>query len=213
MTTSDERPRPETGETNRRQFLGDAAGAAGVAAITYFWFEGFGDPTRRARIAPTAAGEPGRTFDARQMRTVWAACDRLLPSGGPSSPGARDVNAAGYLDAVLASGEVPSATRTVILDGLGKLDLRARHAGASDFASAPPETQDAAIRLFETYERNGQHPGHAWLKGMLRYVLEAFFGDPVHGGNPGGIAWTWAGVRPGFPRPTEPNWRPHERPA
>ena len=213
MTTSEPRVRPADDGSSRRAFLTDAAGAAGAAAISYFWFEGFGDPTRRAEIEPTPEGHPGRTFDAGQMRAAYAACDRLLPSGGPTSPGAREVNAAGYLDAVLVSAEIPQHHKPLILDGFAKLEERARAAGAAEFAAATPAQQDAAIRLFESFQRpsDGTYPGHAWLKVMLRYVLEAFFGDPVHGGNPNGIAWTWAGHTPGFPRPTEPNWRPQER--
>jgi hypothetical protein len=46
---------------------------------------------------------------------------------------------------------------------------------------------------------------------MLAIILEAFFGDPVHGGNPDEVAWKWVGHTPGFPRPTEKNWQPRER--
>ena len=199
---------------DRRTFLAEAVGAAGVAAVSWFWFEGFGESGRPVDIAPTEPGAPGKTFNAQEWRTLEAACDRLLPSSGPTSPGARDVNAIGYLDAVLGESHVKKDWVPIVRSGAAKLDERARRMRARDFASLPPEKQDAAIRVFETtQDADGKHPGHQWLRIMLTGILEAFFGDPVHGGNTDEIAWTWAGHRPGFPRPTEKNWRPTERGA
>ena len=48
--------------------------------------------------------------------------------------------------------------------------------------------------------------GKGWLRTMIGYVLEAFFGDPVHGINPDEIGWRWAAHMPGTPRPSTPNW-------
>ena len=48
---------------------------------------------------------------------------------------------------------------------------------------------------------------------MLRLTLEAFLGDPVHGGNPGQIGWKWIGHKPPVHRPTEPHWRPTPKDA
>jgi len=38
---------------------------------------------------------------------------------------------------------------------------------------------------------------------LLTYILEALLTDPVYGGNPNGIGWTWLQHQPGFPTPTE----------
>jgi len=198
---------------SRRRFLTEAAGAAGVATVGWFWFDGYTTPAHAEDFDPTRPGDTPRTFTREEWTTLAAACDRLLPSS-PGSPGARDVNAIGYLDAVLQQDHVTEGTRTIVKDGAAKLDARAREAGARGFAALPAAQQDASIRVFETYQaKDGSYPGHAWLKWMLQYILEAFFGDPVHGGNPGEIAWKWAGHRPGFPRPEpdQKNWRPQER--
>ena len=73
-------------------------------------------------------------------------------------------------------------------------------------------TIQLAVRVFETFRTpDGRYPGHAWLKKMLSFVLEAFFGDPAHGGNPDEVAWKWAGHKPGFPRPPKAGWRMVER--
>jgi gluconate 2-dehydrogenase gamma chain len=198
---------------SRRRFLTEAAGTAGLATVGYLWLEELARPAYAADFLPTRPGETPRTFTRQEWETLAAACDRLLPSS-PGSPGARDVNAIGYLDAVLQQDHVTEATRVVVKDGAAKLEARAREAGASSFAALAPAQQDASIRVFETFRAaDGGHPGHAWLKWMLQYILEAFFGDPVHGGNPDEIAWKWAGHRPGFPRPEadQRNWRPEER--
>lgn len=196
---------------SRRRFLTEAAGAAGVATVTYFWFDGFGEPGRREHVEPTKPGAPRQTFTAQEWRTLEAAGDRLLPSG-PDSPGARTVNAIGYLDAVLQQPHISPGTVPLIKDGAARLDARARRMNARDFAALPLAQQDAAVRVFETFRTpDGRYPGHAWLKKMLAYTLEAFFGDPVHGGNPNEVAWKWAGHKPGFPRPTQPGWRMVER--
>ncbi len=200
------------GSVDRRRFMAAGVGAAGATALTFYWFEEFGDPRRRQRIEPTPPGAPGAVFDARRMRTAEAACDRLLPSG-PGSPGAKDVRAARYIDAVLATGFPSREAQAVILDGLDKLEIRARRAGARSFADASPAQQDAAIRVFETYHTKGVYPGHRWLKLMLRFTLEAFLGDPVHGGNPGQIGWQWIGHKAPVHRPKTPGWRPTPKDA
>ena len=201
-----------SGGVDRRRFMAAGVGAAGATALSFYWFEEFGDPSRRATIEPTPAGDPGKTFDALQMRTAEAAVDRLLPSS-PGSPGAKDVGAARYIDAVLATGFPNEEAKGVIVDGLDKLDARAIKAGARSFADATPAQQDAAIRVFETFHRGGVYPGHRWLKLMLRFTLEAFLGDPVHGGNPNQIGWTWIGHKEPVHRPTTPGWRPTPKDA
>lgn len=202
---------PATG-LSRRDLLGHGAGAAGLATITWFWFEGFGEPSRRLHVMPTLPGAEPRTFSALEWRTLEVAQHLLLPSA-EGSPGARSVNAIGYLDAVLQEAFILPTTIALIRDGAARLHARAREQGAAEYAQLAPDAQHEALRRFETHQdpQTGEYPGHAWLKRMLSFTLEAFFGDPVHGGNPQEIAWKWAGHRPGFPRPTEPNWRPRER--
>jgi gluconate 2-dehydrogenase gamma chain len=196
---------------DRREFMTDAAGAAGLATVAYFWFEGFGEASRRQDVEPTAPGAPPQTFTAQEWRTLEAACDRLLPTA-PDAPGAASVNAIGYLDAVLQQPHILPETVPLIRAGAAKLDERARKMGVQEFRALDEDKQDGAIRVFEVWKLpDGTYPGHPFLKKMLSFILEAFFGDPIHGGNPDEIAWKWAGHKPGFPRPTEPNWRPVER--
>ncbi|MDJ0521537.1 MAG: gluconate 2-dehydrogenase subunit 3 family protein [Planctomycetota bacterium] len=205
-------PAPEAPQgLSRRRFLTDAAAGAGVATVAWFGFESLGTPAYADDFLPTQPGEAPKTFTAREWHTLAAACDRLLPSS-PGSPGARDVNAIGYLDAVLQQDFIQDSTRTTVKDGAGKLEARSQRRWKKSFKDLAPAEQDEAIRVFETFKTpDGRYPGHTWLKWMLQFILEAFFGDPVHGGNPNEIGWKWAGHKPGFPRPEEPGWRPKER--
>ena len=183
----DDRDWPLPAKFDRRRFVVGVATVAGAALA------GWPSIARRlAEAAPDAAR--ARTFTPEEWRTMAAAVDRLLPSG-PGSPGARDVNAVGYLDAVLADPATDPARPPLVKDGAARLLARARARGASSFDALPPDVQDAAIRAFEATAG-----GRAWLDVVLGYVLEAFLGSPVHGGNPGEIAWAWAGIKPGVPR-------------
>lgn len=196
---------------SRRKILTGAAGVAGLATVTWFWFEEFGDPSRRAGVIPTAEGAPARSFTAAQARTLAAGLDRLLPSA-PDSPGARDVNAFGYLDAVMQEDWLDDYTRRLLAFAPRGLESGAQNIHRRSFADLPPAQQDDVIQRIADYRNaEGTYEHQGWLGRLLSFTLEAFFGDPVHGGNPGGVAWKWAGHQPALPRPTEPDWRPRER--
>lgn len=135
----------------------------------------------------------GARLDPAEWRTLAAVQDRILPSA-PDSPGARTVRATAYLDAALAFGAEPGDCDTV-KRGAHRLDALAADRGAEDYAALSGDDQDAVLRaLLKTH-------GNAFFVVVLGFTLEAFLGDPVHGGNPGGVAWTWLGHRPGWPRP------------
>lgn len=199
-------PTPPAGPcagVERRTLLKTAAGGAAAATVATFWFEGFGDPRRRARIEPTPAGAPGLSFDPAQWALIEAALDRLLPSE-PGEPGARDVNAVGYLDRVLQEPELePARYLDVVREGVSYLDQYAIERGAPRFAALDGAGKDAVLKAFETAPR-----GVLWIRRVLYFALEALLGDPVHGCQPGEVGWKWLGNAPGGPRPTGAARRP-----
>ncbi len=191
---------------SRRGLVKGAAATAGIATVAGFWFEGFGIPARRRAIEPTRPGDPLRFFTPAMFATLSAVVDRLLPSGGPDSPGARDANTAAYFDALLATDEMPQKVKDRVRRGLGNCDsLAQRHFRARSFSQLSSARRDAVLRGIER-KREGVH----WLRNMIELTLECFFGDPVHGGNPGEIGWRWIDHRPGTPRPVKANWQPKE---
>lgn len=200
-----EPPEPDAGGIDRRTLLGAGLSAGAAATIAGLWFEGFGNARRRQGVTPTA-GAPGRTFTAAEWSALEAAYDRILPSG-PGSPGAREVNAVGYLDAVLTGPELdPVFTLDVVRAGVPRLAEAARRAGAASFAALAGDAQDAVLQGFEK-----DAAGKAWLRKMVYFGLEALLGDPVHGCQPGEVGWKWLGITVAAPRPSQPGWKPIPR--
>jgi gluconate 2-dehydrogenase gamma chain len=156
-------------------------------------------------VALASAPEPtadGATFRADQWRTMALVQDHLLPSepDNPNAPGAREVHATAYLDRALAVPGFDPETRRFILDGIGWLDALAvtRHqAPFHELAAGPRE--ELLHQIAESAA------GERWLSALIGYTLEALLADPLYGGNPGGIGWTWLDHDPGQPRPTSDN--------
>jgi gluconate 2-dehydrogenase gamma chain len=197
--TAPQDPPPRDG-VDRRLLLGGAVAAAATGA--FFWLRGSG--VLRGRVEPTPPGGARRSLTALEWRTLDAAQQTLLPSA-EGSPGAADVNAIGYLDALLQDPAIEEESVERTLAGAGRLHAFALERGAADYAALDAAARDEGLRLFlEPWE------AQLFLRGLLAYTLEAFLCDPVHGGNPDEIAWTWADHQPGHPRPT-PGWRPRGR--
>ncbi len=190
--------------STRRDVL--AAGASGgLLAAGVLWWDGLLlGGARRIEAAPP--GSPPRALDERTWATLAAAQDRLVPST-PGAPGAASTNAIGYLDAALASPDVPERSKELIRRGAAHIDRAARWYRKERFADLSPMQQDAILRSLERDLRIGI----PWLRTMLIYTLEGYLGDPVHGGNANEAAWTWLGHRPGTPRPTTPHLRMDDR--
>ncbi|MCP4699458.1 MAG: gluconate 2-dehydrogenase subunit 3 family protein [Gammaproteobacteria bacterium] len=166
---------------DRRTFL--IRGAAAIAAVS----------------APAASANTFNTAPEHGLSKEWqilaAVQEHLLPPG-PDSPGAADVNALTYLQSVLADPQMDAADREFIKDGLARLDKTAREMEGKEFAALASGQRETVLRRVET-TKDGEH----WIAEILNYIFEALLGDPVYGGNPGGIGWKWLGHRPGFPRP------------
>ena len=192
---------------SRRALAAGAAAVAGVATVAYFWPRGAGNPARRRFLTPTEAGEAPKALTPLERQTLSAVQDRLLPSA-PGAPGARDTNAVGYLDALMASDFLREYSRLLVRWGADAVHRAAHRQHKRAFASLTPAQQDDILRLYEKRE-----DGIRWLNKMLAFTLEGFFGDPVHGGNVRGTAWKWIHHEPGHPSPgaSQTNWRPVER--
>ncbi|MFV1958752.1 MAG: gluconate 2-dehydrogenase subunit 3 family protein [Planctomycetota bacterium] len=189
-------PRPPA--SSRRAFLGQAVATATVGLL---WLDSLVDPSRPLRIRPTAPPQAPKSLTPAEWNTLEVVVDLLLPSA-PGSPGARDVNAIGYVDAVLADPDVEEDTTERIRRAAAQLDDAAREQGAKDFRALPASEQAQALHGFrKTWE------DELALRTLLAFTMEAFLGDPVDGVNPEAIGWTWAKIRPGYPRP-QPAWKP-----
>jgi gluconate 2-dehydrogenase gamma chain len=164
---------------SRRRFLLAAAG--GSLAMLFPLLST--DATARARRA-----EPWPLIAAVQ--------DILFPSE-PEAPGAREINALGYLRGVLAEPRHDREESRLILKGADWLDDLSRQRHRTGFLALADNQREQMLHEIAASEK-GEH----WLSTLLFYICEALLTDPVYGGNPNGIGWAWLGHTPGFPRPT-----------
>ncbi|MBI2379450.1 MAG: gluconate 2-dehydrogenase subunit 3 family protein [Gammaproteobacteria bacterium] len=143
--------------------------------------------------AHVGAAAPESLLTPHAVRVLGSVLEGLLP-GAPEGPGARDINATGYVLGILAHPRTPDSERHYLREGLLWLD---ELTPAASFETLTARQREEILRSFAASER-----GEAWLANLLGYVFEALFGDPAYGGNPGGVGWRWIEHQPGFPHPT-----------
>ena len=168
---------------DRRAFLARLTG--GSLALVFPWSLG-------------AQGEqPAAELDeTERWETLGAVQGHLFPSE-PEVPGAREINALGYLRFAMSEPGVDAEERAFIAQGVHWLaDLAQRREGG------PFPGLDAAARERVLREVATTEAGENWLSTLLTYLFEALLSDPVYGGNPDGVGWKWLSHTPGFPRPT-----------
>ncbi|MFO0934549.1 MAG: gluconate 2-dehydrogenase subunit 3 family protein [Planctomycetota bacterium] len=151
-----------------------------------------GERSRARAAAPVGAG---RVLTTEEWATLAAVQETLWPAGD-GCPGARDLNATGVLDAVLADPDTPPIQLTWVRGALPTLKELAAARGAATFEALDAAGREAVLVAFRD-----RPEGSGWIRLVLGYTLEAVLGDPVHGGNVGEAGWTWAGYEPGDPRP------------
>lgn len=145
-----------------------------------------------AASGPSAAP---RDSNAPTWDTLAAVQATLFPSE-PNAPGAKDVNALGYLRGVLGQADTDPAERKFLLAGLQWVDGTARQRDGQALADMDSARQEALLQQM-AQSKDGEN----WLALVLYYVLEALLTDPVYGGNTDAVGWKWLHYIPGFPRP------------
>ncbi|MEZ6007996.1 MAG: gluconate 2-dehydrogenase subunit 3 family protein [Planctomycetota bacterium] len=134
-----------------------------------------------------------------------AAVQELLLPPDDLGPGASDVNAIGYLDAVLGEPGLEPEVAPRLKSGAERLDRLCRQHHRRPFVGL-----DVALRERALLELDGQPEGRAWITELLGFLLEALLGDPARGANPDELGWKWLGYEPPLPRPPHPGWQPRE---
>lgn len=166
----------------RRRFL-KATGAS--AAITLL-----------PLTACTPVQKPARfQFSAAGIKTLAAVQEHLFPHE-EDSPGASDINALNYLQNTLNQYGFDPEISAFILEGLDKL-IQFTKARGPAFEALDFNQRD---QLLQEVQETGW--GQNWTALILTYLFEALLADPIYGGNPDEIGWTWLDHTPGLPRPT-----------
>jgi gluconate 2-dehydrogenase gamma chain len=115
---------------------------------------------------------------------------RILPSDdGPGS--AEAGSAAAFVRAL--EGDFLRSFRPGVVAGLDHLQAAAGERFGSDFADCSAARQD---RLLGEAERHDDWRLRVFFDQLVRFTLEGFLGDPIHGGNRGFVGWRFIGYDP-----------------
>lgn len=132
------------------------------------------------------------------LPTLVAICERLLPSDD-LGPGAREAGIATYLPKVLADPRM-RAIKSMTQRGAVWVARAAKKEHGKWFVELSDEQKDAFInRLVKGEVKPKGFTPVAFVRILLALTLEAFLGDPRHGGNKDQVGWkfvggiTWAG--------------------
>ena len=151
----------------------------------------------QAASLPTDAIIAG--LSVTQWQTIADVQEHLFPNEADSlhnTPGAKDLNSTAYLQSVLNEHRHDPADKNFLLQGLTQLKTITQNEFSKSFAQLSHQQRDTALRSLE------QTPdGRNWISMLLEYIMEALLSDPIYGGNPNSIGWTWLQHQPGFPRP------------
>lgn len=153
-------------------------------------------------VSSTIATHDHRTniyqFDQHQKASIEAVQIHLFPDDG-DGPSAVDINALTYLEWTLTDPDNDAdGDGDFIVQGVGWLDSLSEQTQGDQFIKLSIEQQDKILRQISQ-----SSAGDNWLSIIIYYLMEALLFDPLYGGNPDGIGWTWLNHQPGFPAPDE----------
>ncbi len=141
------------------------------------------------RLSNTASGDAA----------TWIVIDSLQQHLFPAeldSPGAREINALGYLRFVVTDTTLDSDEREFILKGVTWLEDMSIQVFKRSFTVL---TQDEREQILKQIVKSSA--GENWLSTLLLYITEALLSDPVYGGNTNEAGWRWLQHVSGYPRP------------
>ena len=118
---------------SRREAIRRAALFAGVA-LSSEWL---------ARLEGPGLAAQGQSFTSAQGALVSAIADRIIPR--TDTPGAADVGVPAFID-LLFGQFMTDAERTMLTDGLQRVEAAAQSAHKASFGSLAADRQDAVLR-------------------------------------------------------------------
>jgi hypothetical protein len=177
-----------TWETNRRTFLKGALLTGALTQISLF------------TSCSTELEKGNDLLTAEQATILTNVIDVFFPDDG-NGPGAKDINAFGYIMWVLHDSLGRSTEdNDYILEGIQWADDTAQELYFKPFVELSDEEKKALIGIFTELDW-----GKNWSSVIIFLILEALLLDPLYGGNVNEVGWNWLNHTPGYPRPTEEN--------
>ena len=178
----------QNGNIDRRTFLTRLAAAASLTMLPPALFRCSSGDARNDEV-----------FSQERWDILKLVQNHLFPSDS-DSPGAKEINAAVYLQNVLLDPQIDPEDKEFILNGLDWTEETANELLNKSILKMNKDEIEKVLRNMAEYQW-----GENWLSQILIYIFEALLTDPIYGGNPDGIGWKWLGHDPGLPRPTEKN--------
>jgi gluconate 2-dehydrogenase gamma chain len=123
-----------------------------------------------------------------QRIVLAAAAERILPSD--DGPGAAETGAAAYIERLLETDRFRS-WQPLFEDGLGRLEELAAELHGLPFPDCSEDARDEVLRRLQT---DPDRLRQAFFRQLVSLTLEGFLCDPAHGGNRGGLGWSYLGV-------------------
>jgi len=130
---------------------------------------------------------------------VWKTLAQVQETLFPAAediPGAADIGATIYLHKAIENPSADGEDKDFIFRGTGWLDELAQQRYTKKFIQLTAKQQEKIIE--ETVQTTA---GRNWVSMLLNYILEALLCEPVYGGNPDAIGWSWLEHQPGYPTP------------
>jgi hypothetical protein len=173
---------------NRRRFLslGALAGIGTVLPLQSCLFD--------SKPEPIAQRDPN-VLSPLEWDTLLAVQEVLFPHE-KDSPGAIDVNAAGYFQWVLKDPMLDPKEIAFKKNGLTWLEEESMELYQKSFIDLKEKEQNETLLSIREHSW-----GRSWISTMLLHIFEALLSDPIYGANTDEKGWQWLDYTPGIPRP------------
>ncbi len=154
---------------HRRALLRLLGGASAIATIPVDELFALGE---RTHAALSTDPSPLGFFDAHQMQTVAAACDRIIPD--TETPGAREAECHRFAERIVAD-HYGTAQQKRFVDGLVDLDQRSSRASQKLFVDQLPTAQDEVLAGVERDARASAQPNATFWRDLKYLTLYGYY--------------------------------------
>lgn len=152
----------------RRELLRFLGGVCAIGVLTPDELLAVSEATHRRMAGARGLG----FFDAHQMHTVAAACDRIIPE--TDTPGAFVAECHRFAERIVAD-HYPAARQKRFTDGLADLDRRSSRAIQRLFIEAPGNAQDAVLTAVEADAIAAAAPAGSFWRDLKELTLIGFY--------------------------------------
>jgi gluconate 2-dehydrogenase gamma chain len=169
----------ELNSMNRRRFLKSVA-VSGVVAGSSWSAAAMNPVVTASSLAPGC-----RVLTVEQAHLVDAMAEQIVPED--DYPGAKEAGAVAFIDGVLA-GHYGKFYKERYKQGLPLVDEVSRKRFDKNYVSLTSDEQIRVLKALESGEAAGE-TGKSFFGLFSEDCMEAYYGDPKHGGNRDEVSW------------------------